>query len=165
MELVDEKDEILRTKLDPFDFEKDDPIELEKMLIQSMKYYGGIGLSANQIGINARVFSMIHENQSMVLFNPELINVSEEKIRLKEGCLSFKGLYPIILRPKGVSVKFFDKNNNPMMGNFIDISARIILHEFDHLNGFTFFDRSSKFDMRNAMNKRKIILRKMKKNV
>ena len=162
--LVNEKDPILKTKLNDFDFNVGDAEKISIDLIDSMLYYNGIGLAANQVGINARVFSMIHENQNIVLFNPELISVSDEKIKMEEGCLSFTGLYPKIVRPYGVSIKYFDKNNKPMMANFIKLSARVVLHEYDHLNGYTFHDRASKYDMSNAKRKRIGFLRKNKKS-
>lgn len=161
--LVDEKDILLKTKLDFFDFNKNDAQKLSKDLIDNMMHYGGVGLAANQIGINARVFSMIHENNPIVIFNPQLVSVSDEKIRIEEGCLSFKGLYPKVLRPAGVSLKYYDEKNQLMFANFINFSARIVLHEYDHLNGYTFHDRASRFDLSNARKKQKIILRKLNK--
>ena len=165
LKLVDEKDPILKQKLEPFNFQENNSLEISKILIENMKYYNGIGLAANQLGFNFRVFSMIHDTHEMVLFNPELITFTEEKIRMKEGCLSFSGLYPYVLRPKGVSIKYFDENNNPMIANLIGLSARIVLHEFDHLNGITFHDRTSRYDLNNAMKKRKNILRKEHKKI
>lgn len=163
IELVSENDFLLKTKLEPFDFESNSAKKISEDLIDSMIYHNGVGLAANQIGINARVFSMIHEKNPLVLFNPEIISVSDEKIRMEEGCLSFKGLYPKVNRPVGVSIKFYDVDNQPMIANFIDFSARIVLHEYDHLNGILFHDRSSKFDLSNAMKKRPIYLRKLRK--
>lgn len=160
--LVNENEPILKMKLKEFDFDKDDAEKISTDLIDSMLHFNGIGLACNQIGIDARVFSMVHENQNLVLFNPEIISVSNEKVRMEEGCLSFKGLYPKVNRPYGVSIKYFDKFNQPMMANFIKLSARIVLHEYDHLNGFTFHDRASKFDLSNARKKQIVILRKMK---
>lgn len=162
LELLPENHELLSTKLEPFDFETGDAKELRTNLIESMKYYGGVGLAANQVGINARAFSMIHEEQFMIIINPEIIAVTDEKIKLEEGCLSFKGLYPKVIRPQGVSAKYKDENGDDLMLALTGLSARIFLHEYDHLNGITFKDRAGRVDMSDAMRKRKINLRRMK---
>ena len=161
--LIDGRDELIETKLDEFDFEKDDPERLENLLLNSMDFYNGLGLSANQVGINARVFAMVHENTPMVMFNPKVISVTDEKLLVKEGCLTWYGLFPKILRPAGVTVNYQDKEGQSFSGSFIDISARIILHEYDHLNGYTFFDRAKPLHMRQAKSQSKKYIRKLKR--
>jgi peptide deformylase len=161
-ELVKENHLLIKTKLENFDFEKDDANQLEQTLFDSMEKHEGLGLAANQIGINARAFAMLHENQPMVLFNPKVIVVSDEKVLMKEGCLTWYGLFPKVSRSCGVSLNWFDKEGKEFTGSFIDLSARIILHEYDHLNGYTFFDRASQIHMRTALNQRKKYLRRIK---
>jgi len=160
--LIDGRHELIETKLDEFDFEKDDPERLENLLLNSMDFYNGLGLAANQVGINARAFAMIHENTPMVMFNPKVISVTDEKILVKEGCLTWYGLFPKVLRPAGVTVNYQDKTGQSFSGSFIDISARIILHEYDHLNGFTFFDRAKPLHIKQAKNQSKRYIRRLK---
>ena len=148
--LVAEDHELITTKLDDFDFDKDDAEKLEDTLINCMDFYRGLGLSANQLGINARAFAMVHEEQPMVMFNPK-------------GCLTWFGLYPKVARPQGVTINWKDKEGNEFSGSFIDLSARIILHEYDHLNGFTFFDRAKPMHMSQAKKRRKIYIRKARR--
>ena len=161
--LIDGRDELIETKLNEFDFEKDDPEYLERVLLDSMHFYDGLGLAANQVGINARAFAMVHENTPMVVFNPKVVSVSEEKILTKEGCLTWYGLFPKVLRPAGVTITYLDKKGETFSGSFIDVSARIILHEYDHLNGYTFFDRAKDYHMQQARKKSKIYLRRLKR--
>ena len=161
--LVPEDHKLITTKLDAFNFDKDDAVKLEDTLINCMNFYKGIGLCANQIGINARVFAMIHEEQPIVMFNPKVIAVTDEKILANEGCLTYFGLYPKILRSQGVTINWYDKEEQQFSGSFIDLSARIILHEYDHLNGYTFFDRVKPYYMQLARQKRKIYIRKAKR--
>ena len=161
--LVAEDHELITTKLDAFNFDKDDAEKLEDTLINCMDFYRGLGLSANQIGINARAFAMLHESKPLVMFNPKIVTVSEEKIGMKEGCLTWFGLYPRVTRPKGVTINYFDKEGQPYTGSFIDLSARIILHEYDHLNGYTFFDRTKPMHMSQAKKRRKIYIRKARR--
>ena len=137
--LVAEDHELITTKLDEFNFDKDDAEKLEDTLINCMDFYRGLGLSANQIGINARAFAMVHEEQPMVMFNPK------------------------VARPQGVTINWKDKEGNEFSGSFIDLSARIILHEYDHLNGYTFFDRAKPMHMSQAKKRRKIYIRKARR--
>jgi peptide deformylase len=163
LNLVPENDELLSTKLKAFDFDEFDSELLKKNLLDSMIFYEGIGLAANQVGINARVFAMVHEKKSLIVINPEIITVSEEKIKNVEGCLSFKGLYPKVMRPIGVSAKFKNEKNEDMMLALTGLSARVFLHEYDHLNGIKFHDRTTRYDMSIARRKSVAIIRKMKK--
>ena len=67
-----------------------------------------------------------------------------------------------VKRPSGVSINWKDRDGEDYNGNFIGLSARIILHEYDHLNGYTFFDRASTYHIQQARKKRKIFLRRVK---
>ena len=129
-----------------------------------MDFYRGLGLSANQIGINARAFAMVHEEKPMVMFNPKVVTVTNEKYLAKEGCLTWFGLYPKVARPQGVTINWKDKEGQEFSGSFIDMSARIVLHEYDHLNGYTFFDRAKQLHMQQAKKKRKLYIRQAKRN-
>jgi len=73
--------------------------------------------------------------------------------------------HPKVLRPQGVTINWKDKEGQEFSGSFIDLSARIILHEYDHLNGYTFFDRAKPMHMSQAKKRRKIYIRKAKRQV
>ena len=62
-----------------------------------------------------------------------------------------------------MTFNYQDKEGQPFSGSFIDLSARIILHEYDHLNGYTFFDRAKQMHMQQAKKRRKIYIRKAKR--
>ena len=95
MPLVDEKDPFLREVPHRFDFDSphEDPDKFEERLIENMIHYKGIGLSANQIGIPVTAFAMFMDENPIVVFNPEILEWSEETTYIREGCLSFPGLY------------------------------------------------------------------------
>jgi len=176
LELVDGVHPLIETKLDEFDFESnkvtyfdDEKIlhtlnaqELEEILLENMTHHEGLGLSSNQIGINCRAFAMLHEGEPLIMFNPKVIEATEETTLMKEGCLTWFGLFPKIARPSGGSINWRDRDGEPYNGNFIGLSARVILHEYDHLNGYTFFDRASQIHMQQARKKMKTLLRKTK---
>ena len=164
-ELLKETDPLLNKRMDIFNLVNPpmDPNELEETLIENMNYYNGVGLSSNQIGLPYKVFTMLHEGQPITLFNPRIVDESDEYVPEVEGCLSYPGLFVKVMRPKSVTVQYYDKNKEQFQGFFSELSARIILHEMDHMMGNTFYDMASNFHLSQARKKRKINLRKMKK--
>ena len=106
-ELVEEATKVLREPTDKFDFENppEDPKEVEKNLSEAMERFGGLGLSANQLGLNYRVFVMRTADSGIkAFFNPEITKLSQETELMKEGCLSFPDIYLMIKRPKAIEL-------------------------------------------------------------
>ena len=163
MIVKNEKD--LREKCPEFDFDNPivDPIELKKELIDAMFSHAGLGVSANQIGYKYKVFSMIHEGQSMAIFNPEIIEESDELVYETEGCLSYPGLYVRILRPKSLSASWEDASGENFSGYFSDLSARIFLHEMDHMEGNIYYERAKIVHLQSARRKRRTNLKQLRK--
>ena len=164
-ELVKETDPFLREKPEAFDFENPqvDPEKLQEQLVENIIHYEGYGLSANQIGISVRAFSMVLDDKALVVFNPEILEWSEDTTYIKEGCLSFPGLWIAIERAKTVAVKFQVFDGEEQGGSMTDLSARIFQHESEHMDGDIFIDNVSGFKVKSAMRKRKIYLRKLKR--
>ena len=164
-ELVKETDPFLKEMPVGFDFENPqvDPEKLSKQLIDNMVHYEGLGLSANQIGIPVTVFAMRMDEHGLVVFNPEIFEWSEETTYIKEGCLSFPGLWVAIERAKGIATKFQLADGEEQSGNFVDLSARIFQHEYEHMEGALFIDNVSRLRLKSAMRKRNMNLRKLKR--
>ena len=164
-ELVKETDPFLREVPNVFDFDSPqvDPEKLEKQLLENMFHHRGYGLSANQIGIPVTAFAMMVGNDPLVVFNPEIIEFSDETTFMKEGCLSYPGLYVAIERAYGVSTRFQLADSEEQSGNFIELSARIFQHESEHMDGEIFIDNVSGYRLKAAMRKRKKFLRQLKK--
>jgi peptide deformylase len=134
------------------EFKLKDRKELGKIMYDTMVKYGGLGLSANQVGLPYRMFVMgghpkIEEGKTRYVFNPLVNDVSQETINLKEGCLSFPFLFLMINRPKWVSVRYTDENNEEIEETLHGMSARIFQHENEHMNGYIFTDLVSKFKL------------------
>lgn len=164
-ELVPEEHNLLNQETIPFS-RLAPPMEarqLQDELIEGMYHYNGVGLSANQIGYKYKVFSMNHEGQSMALFNPEIIEVSDELVYETEGCLSYPGLYVKILRPKSLSASWEDASGENFSGYFSDLSARIFLHEMDHMEGNIYYERAKVVHLQSARRKRRTNLKALKK--
>jgi peptide deformylase len=102
--LLPEGHELLEQETIPFSFWSPpiNPIEFRDELIENMKYYDGVGLAANQLGYRYSVFAMNHEGNSMTVYNPQIIEESEENVWETEGCLTYPGLYIKISRPKSL---------------------------------------------------------------
>jgi peptide deformylase len=74
-------------------------------------------------------------------FNPKIVDVSEEVVSLTEGCLSYKGVVAPIKTPAHVRVRFTEPGGNTMTRKFTGMTARIFLHEYDHLQGVNFLQK------------------------
>ena len=154
-------------RLNDFDFEGEVESELiAKHLIEQMDAHGGVGLTASQIGINARVFAFKENTGSslinVVAFNPEIVSYSDEIALESEGCLSYPGLFIKIKRPKSLQVKYMTAIGQEIDTVLGEFSARVFGHEFDHCEGVDFRDRAARFHLQQGNMKRKYWLRKMK---
>ena len=108
----------------------------------------GIGLAANQIGINKRV-CVINVKEPLVLINPEIIERSEKEFIFPEGCLSFPNKK--VRTKRNVSIKVKADNHESTLSFSADskemndaFECVCVQHEIDHLDGITMFDREFK---------------------
>jgi peptide deformylase len=154
-ELVGEDNSILKQKMEPFDFSSEiDPKEISNRLIQTLKNHRAYGLAANQCGLYYRVFVVGAENEYVTLFNPEITYLSEETVHLEEACLSFPFMFLNITRPKRIGVKYQDENGQYKEVQYDGLTARVVLHETDHLNGITFDEKAKPLALKNAKKSR-----------
>ena len=135
-----------RYKPKEFDFENPfmDPTELADQLWKNMLHYGGVGLSANQVGIDAKVFVMGKDDFRLNIFNPQVLTMSPELEHHKEGCLTWPYLFLSIRRPTFCVVSYYDEKGENHKMKFDGMTARIFLHEMDHMLGIDFTQRASK---------------------
>lgn len=166
MKLVSETDPILLQQCQDYDFENPPYESTEKFalnLYNTMVNNDGLGLSACQVGYPYRVFAMrTNEENPLVLFNPRIVDLSENLVSMKEGCLSFPLLYLNVKRPDRVRIRYQDFNGQTTTNTFIGMSARVALHEYDHLEGKVFTQVASSFESQRAMRKRMILKRRIK---
>lgn len=154
LKLVPQNSICLRTAPDPFIFNGEIDAEMfERLITDRMLELGGIGLSANQVGANCRVFVMGTKEFQTTLFNPEITAVSSDEVTLDEGCLSFPGIYLKVSRPKSVMVKYQNNKGEWQEDEYHGLTARIFLHEYDHMEGKTFKDKVSKLKWDLAYNR------------
>lgn len=154
LKLVKPDDPILHTPPDPFVFGGEIDAEmLSNIMLDRMKELGGVGLSANQVGLNIRMFVMGYNDVTFTIYNPEIIETSKNNVSLDEGCLSFPGIYVKISRPDVVKVKFQNKLGEERIETLTGLTARVFLHEYDHMEGKTFKERASKIKWDLAYNR------------
>ena len=143
-------------------FKEDEKIELKEFvnnMFETMKKYGGIGLSANQVGKPYRMFIMgdhpnIPKGKKWVCINPKITNVTKDLIRYKEGCLTFPFLFLDIERPQDITVEYLDENLEKKEEHMTGIVARCFQHEFDHMQGIVFTEHVSKLKLEMSLKKR-----------
>ena len=143
-------------------------------MIDTMNKYGGVGLSANQVGFPGQIFVMKtflnkKHGSPLVVINPQIKGLSKEIEQGPEGCLSHPGLIIKVRRPISTIVQFDTLTNDykdviNVEMKLDDIDARIFLHEYDHLHGIQFTDRVSKFKVKRAEEKRLKDIKKALRN-
>ncbi len=142
-------DPILRQKLKPTDFEKLRPVlpQLLQDMEETCLSVRGVGLSANQIGLDYRLaVILIPESEKknaplkrIVIINPEILETHGEVVE-EEGCLSLPGLWVEIPRAADVTVRFLDENGEAKKVRARGLLAKAFQHEIDHLDGKLFID-------------------------
>lgn len=135
-------DTYLRSVCTPVDFTNPKKnLKLAHDLIKLMIKERGIGLAANQCGINMRVFVMRIRDRYFHCFNPSILESSDTMIDYNEGCLSFSGQYCNISRPCSILVEYYSSSGDKTVERLDGLAARCFQHELDHLNGITMLDR------------------------
>jgi len=118
--------------------------EMSRILKENMIHYGGVGLSANQIGIGERVFIMMlnmETEETITCFNPRIVKRYDDNVWCEEGCLSFPDEIINVERPDRIVVKYEDEDRKDHKIKLSGMAARVFLHEFDHLEGIVFTER------------------------
>lgn len=154
MQLIKHPNPILKQKAVPWDFANHINAErVENDMLQLMKSYNGIGLAANQVGLDRRVFVMrTQDGREFGAFNPTILN-AEEEVLGEEGCLSFPDLWLDVLRYRKITAMYLDNTGEKRIIELEGIDARCFQHELDHLDGVCFTDNLSPLKLALALKK------------
>ncbi len=114
--------------------------ELLDDMRETMNKNDGVGLAAVQVGVLRRAIVLDINNMKLELINPEIIDSFGEQIE-QEGCLSCKGQWGYVKRPQEVTVKAQDRYGNEFVITGVDLLAKALCHEIDHLEGILFIDK------------------------
>ena len=137
-----------------------DVVQLSEDMFETMYQAQGVGLAAPQIGLNLRMFvvdstPMEEDDTSFrkVFINPEILEETGEFQAIEEGCLSIPGIREDITRNSVVRIRYFDEHWNEFEEVIAGIRARVIQHEYDHIEGVLFTDKLSGIKKRLLKNK------------
>lgn len=152
-------DPILRKKGKEISKDYPELKELIDNMFATMAQAHGIGLAAPQIGLDIRLFIVdarpfaededYAEQQEelkdfkKVFINAQIVDRKGDDIRFNEGCLSIPAIHEDVTRPETITIEYFDENFVKHIDTFSDIRARIIQHEYDHIEGILFTDKLS----------------------
>ena len=116
--------------------------ETAQKMFDALREEKGVGLAGPQIGLPERIFVInVADDVPRVFINPSIIETSEKTVKYEEGCLSVPGMWAKVIRPEKVKVQAWNEKGRPFTVEAGGIAARVIQHEYDHLEGILFIDR------------------------
>jgi peptide deformylase len=137
-EIVYEGNEVLRKKTEDVTLEQG--VVIGNVLIKVLKKHRevtgtGRGLAAPQIGENKSVFITYIDDNFHMYINPRIVNKSEDKNLYKEGCLSCAPMWADVKRSRSIKLEYIDEYGNFNVKESDGFMARLLQHEYDHLEG------------------------------
>ncbi|MBC7389576.1 MAG: peptide deformylase [Opitutaceae bacterium] len=150
-------DPVLKKKATNFSVEdKEKVAKIIADMFETMYNAHGVGLAAPQVGISKRLFVVdgepLDEKEckgfKKVFINPVITSEYGKEWEFEEGCLSIPGLREFVSRPETLTILYLDENWNQHTQEFSGMKARIIQHEYDHIEGILFTDKLSGFKKR-----------------
>jgi peptide deformylase len=144
LEIKKFNESVLRRKCEEVENITSEIKELVLDMEETMKKNQGIGLAANQVGISKRIIMVqidLRGSKVIGLINPRIVKKGSEKEIREEGCLSFPNISLDIKRSKEIEIEALDISGQEIKMKAKGLSARVIQHEIDHLDGILFFNR------------------------
>lgn len=148
MDLVFYPDPVLQRRADPVPDDFEGLFELANGMLQLMVKENGVGLAAPQVGRSLRVFVASKTGDpkdGIVAINPKVTPYGSP-VPQEEGCLSLPGLRYEVMRPESVRIAYRSVDGKQHEAEYDGLMARIIQHEYDHLEGVLFIERLSEAD-------------------
>ena len=144
---------VLRKVAEPIDKDYPGLKELISNMYETMYHADGVGLAAPQIGKAIRLLIIdlapFKEDDpelgsfKITMINPEMLEFGDSKVPAEEGCLSIPGIYESVMRSEKIKIKYLDEDFNEHIADFEGYKARVVQHEYDHLEGNLFTDKVS----------------------
>jgi peptide deformylase len=144
MDIITLGNDLLRQRAEPIKPIGPEYKTIAEEMIEALHRGKGVGLAGPQVGLMKRIF-VVHAEGDVprVFINPSIIGTSEDQVKYEEGCLSIPGIYADLVRPAQIKVQAWNEKGRPFTLEAEGLLARIILHEYDHLEGILFIDRLS----------------------
>jgi peptide deformylase len=133
--------QLLTQKTKPVKSFEKNLIEIVNQMKKIMLANNGVGLAANQVGLNLSLFIARPKEKFYVFVNPSIVSHSEEEIK-EEGCLSLPNKWGLVKRYNKVKINYQDLRGRKKTLKASGLLAHIIQHEVDHLNGLLFIDKA-----------------------
>jgi len=141
MKIITLGDELLRQKAEKIEKFDKETENIVKEMLEIIKKDKGIGLAGPQIGFMKRIFVVhVEGDEERVFINPSIIETSHETAKFEEGCLSVPGIYANVIRSESIKIQAWNEKKRPFTLESGGLLARVIQHEYDHLNGVLFID-------------------------
>jgi peptide deformylase len=137
-------------------------LELIDNMFETMYNANGVGIAAPQIGLSVRLFivdtnpfsddeSLSDEDRSelksfkKIFINPKILDQNGDEWSFEEGCLSIPNIRESVFRQESIKIQYFDENFTQHIESYDGLLARVIQHEYDHIEGILFTDKLSSF--------------------
>ena len=142
--IITEGDPALRRKCRPVNEVTDRTRMILDDMVDTMRDADGVGLAAPQVGIVRRMFVAEPEPEEVYYFVDPEITFQEGEEEGDEGCLSVPEMVGKVVRPTKITIKGLDRDGKPQEHTFEDFRARVMCHEYDHLDGILYVDKATK---------------------
>jgi peptide deformylase len=158
MEVLTLGDELLRQKAKRIDKVDNEIKMLAVKMLEILKRDKGLGVAGPQVGVMKRIFVIqIEGEEGRVFINPSILETSVAVNKYEEGCLSIPGIYANVVRSESIKMQAWNEKGKPFTIEAKGLLARVILHEYDHLEGVLFLDHVTE-------NKREKLIEKYEKS-
>ena len=144
---------VLRKVAEPIDANYPDLKKVIDNMFDTLYHSDGIGLAAPQVGLSIRLIVIdlapLSETKTelrdfkKVLINAEILERGGEEVKEEEGCLSLPGIQEYVPRSNKITIRYYDENFTEHTESYEDYTARVIQHEYDHIDGHMFIDHIS----------------------
>lgn len=131
---------ILRKKCKDISSDYENLSSLIDNMWETLDNTGGIGLAAPQINVPIRLFLIKTDTFQKCFINANILSYGDKEVKFTEGCLSIPGIRGDVSRPDSIVISYYDEEFNEHIEEFSGIDARVIQHEYDHIEGKLFLD-------------------------
>ncbi len=146
MEIIKYPDDLLRVECNAVEKVTPELVNTANEMYKTMREANGIGLAANQCGLDISLIVLEDDGKALVCFNPKIVEYSTDKEIKYEGCLSFSPKVCKVQRSLSIKVKFRNIHNKMEYKELSGLKARAFQHECDHLRGILLIDYRGKYE-------------------
>jgi peptide deformylase len=141
MQVITLGNELLKEKAKKIEKINDEITNIAMVMLKLLKTEKGIGIAGPQIGFMKRIFVVhIEGDEERVFINPSILETSHSTVKYEEGCLSVPGIYANVIRSESIKIQAWNLKGKPFTLEAGGLLARVIQHEYDHLEGVLFLD-------------------------